>query len=79
MLHTKFRGNRATDSGEEFECFHHIWAWRPSWPCDPDATNELCTPTHIGSTQNLAMIDQMVFIWKIRCWNIDDGQRLDAS
>ena len=36
MLHTKFRGNRSTASGEEafFKGFYHIWAWRPSWSCD---------------------------------------------
>ena len=32
MLHTKFRGNRPTGSGQEkFGGFYHIWAWRPSW------------------------------------------------
>ena len=24
--------------------FFHIWAWRPSWSCDPDATNKLSFP-----------------------------------
>ena len=42
MLHTKFRGNRPAGSEEEdFEGFFHIWAWRPPWSCDPDATNKL--------------------------------------
>ena len=38
MLHTKFRGNRSTASGDEgfFKDFYHIWAWRPSWSCDLD-------------------------------------------
>ena len=28
MLHTKFRGNRSADSGEEdFKGFYHIWAY----------------------------------------------------
>ena len=33
MLHTKFRENRPAGS---LSVFYHIWAWRPSWPCDPD-------------------------------------------
>ena len=46
MLHTKFRGNRSTGSGEEdfLKGFYHIWAWRPFWSCDPDAANELSFP-----------------------------------
>ena len=24
--------------------FYHIWAWRPSWSCDPDAANKLSFP-----------------------------------
>ena len=35
MLHTKFRENRLARSGEDF-CIYHIWAWWPSWSCDPD-------------------------------------------
>ena len=32
MLH-----QRTSGSGEEyFKGFYHIWAWRPSWSCDPD-------------------------------------------
>ena len=43
MLHTKFRENRPAGSGEEFfeGFFYHIWAWRPSLSCDPDASNKL--------------------------------------
>ena len=40
MLHTKFRGNRSTDSGEDLS----IKTWRPSWSCDPDAMNKLLYP-----------------------------------
>ena len=41
MLHTKFYENRPADSGEEdfLKGFYHIWAWRPSWSCDPDHVN----------------------------------------
>ena len=24
--------------------FYHIWGWRPSWSCDPDAANKLSFP-----------------------------------
>ena len=57
MLHTKFRENRPSGSGEEdFEGFYHIWAWRPSWSCDPDAANKLSFPL----PKNLALIGQEV-------------------
>ena len=38
MLHTKFRENWPAGFGED------IWAWRPSWSCDPDATNKISFP-----------------------------------
>ena len=41
MLHTKFRGNPSTGSGEDFKGFYHIWAWGQSRSCDPDAVNKL--------------------------------------
>ena len=45
MLHTKFRENRPAGSGEDFlKGFDHIWAWRPSWSCDPDAANKISFP-----------------------------------
>ena len=46
MLHTKFCENRPAGSGEEaiLKGFYHIWAWRPSWSCDPDAANKILFP-----------------------------------
>ena len=46
MLHIKYRENRPAGSGEEvfLNGFYHIWAWRPSWSCDPDAANKLSFP-----------------------------------
>ena len=45
MLHTKFHENRPAGSGEGFlKGFDHIWAWRPSWLCDPDAVNKISFP-----------------------------------
>ena len=41
MLHTKFRGNQSTGSGEEdFEWFYHIWTWWPSLSCDQHHVNK---------------------------------------
>ena len=41
MIHTKFCGNRLASFGvEDFKGFYHIWAWRPSWLCEPDAANK---------------------------------------
>ena len=46
MLHTKFRKNWPGGSREEdfFKGFYHIWAWRPSWSCDPDAAIKILFP-----------------------------------
>ena len=56
MLHAKVRGNRTIGSGEDFKGFYHIWAWRPSWSCDPDAANKLSSPLTKGLHINLALI-----------------------
>ena len=42
MLHSKFRGNRPAGS---LSGFYHMWAWRPSWSCDPDFVI-FRSPTH---------------------------------
>ena len=44
MLHTKFRGNRPPVLDKILKGFYHIWAWRPSWSCDPDVANKLSFP-----------------------------------
>ena len=44
MLHTKFHENQPVGSGEDFEGFYHIWAWRPSWSCDKDNVNTFSFP-----------------------------------
>ena len=46
MLHTKFRENLPAGSGKEvfLKGFYHIWVWRPSWSCDPDAANKISFP-----------------------------------
>ena len=45
MIHTKFGENQPIGSGEDFfKGFYHIWAWRPSWSCYPDAANKISFP-----------------------------------
>ena len=61
MLHTKFRGNRSTGSGRFLRGFYHIWAWLPSWSCDPDAANKISFPLPKEAPQNLALIDHAVW------------------
>ena len=37
MLYTKFQSHRPHGSEEgDFEGFYHIWAWTPSWSCNPE-------------------------------------------
>ena len=39
--------------------FYYIWAWRPSWSCDPDAMNKLSYPLPKEAPhKNLALIGQ---------------------
>ena len=55
MLHTKFRGNPSTGSGEEdfMKSFYHICAWRSSWLCDPDVVNKLSFPLPKEAPHNI--------------------------
>ena len=42
MLHTKFlKIGLPVHENEILNGFYHIWAWRPSWSCDPDAANKI--------------------------------------
>ena len=78
MLHTKFHGNRLLVPRRRFlKGFYRIWAWRPSWSCDPDAPNKLSFPLHKdGSTYNLALIGPAVSEKKMseHCERRTDGR-----
>ena len=80
MLHTKFRENQpALLEKKILKGFCHIWAWRPSWSCNPDATNNL---SQGGATLNLALIGQSVLEKKIfeHCGRgRDDDGRTDSG
>ena len=77
MLHTKFHENRSTGSGEEdfLKVYNHIWAWRSSGSCEPDAANKLSfpLPKFIGSTHNLALI--CLAVSEKTCEMVDDRRR----
>ena len=82
MLHTKFRGNRPAGSWEEdfWRVFYHIWAWRPSWSCDPDAANKLSFPLPKEAPHK-------IWLWlakrfqrrrSLKLFTTDDGRRTDG-
>ena len=79
MLHTKFRGNPPAGSGEEdFEVFYHIWAWRPSWSCDPDAANKISLPLPKEAPHKIWLRSAKRFLRR-RCLSIvDDANDDDA-
>ena len=58
--------------------FYHIWAWRPSWSCDPDAANKLSfplpkeAPHKFGFDQASGFGEKMFEI-------VYDGRRTDAG
>ena len=63
MLHTKFREKSARRFWRRrfLKGFYHIWAWRPSWSCDPDAANKLSFPLPKEPPhKNLVLIGQAV-------------------
>ena len=66
MLHTKFRGNRSTGSGEDFLRIFTIYG---------HATNKLPFPTHGGSTKYLALTGQAV--WEMFEIVDEDGRTPD--
>ena len=47
MLHTKFHVSVHWFWIRFLKGFYHIWVWRPSWSCDPDAANKLSFPLSI--------------------------------
>ena len=50
--------------------FYHIWAWRPSWSCDPDATNKLSFPLPNEAPHKMVSEEKMFEI-------VDDGRTTD--
>ena len=81
MLHTKFRGNRPAGSGEKIlSVFYHIWAWRPSWSCDPDFAIKLSFPLPMDAPHKIWLSSAKRFQRRrcLKLWTTDDG-RTDAG
>ena len=57
MLHTKFRVNRPAGSGEEdfLVVFTIVWAWRPSWSCDPNFAITLSFPLPMDAPHKISL------------------------
>ena len=51
-----------------FKGFYHIWAWRPYWSCDPDATNKILflLPKEAPHKIWLAHNEQNDGVWLLR-------------
>ena len=82
MLHTKFCGNQSKSFGEDFwRVFYHMWAWLPSWSCDPDAANKISFPSYPRMLHiDLALICPAVSEKEMfkHCGQTD-GRRTDAG
>ena len=46
--------------------FDHIWAWRPSWSCDPDAANKISFPLPKEAPHKIWLWSAQRF-WRRRC------------
>ena len=64
-----------------FEGFYHIWAWRPSWSCDPDAANKISFPLPKEAPHKIWLLSAQRFRRR-RCLKLftttDDGQTTDG-
>ena len=58
-----------------FEGFYHIWAWWPSWSCDPDAANKLSFP-HPTEAPHEFWLRLAQWFWR-RSLKMVDVQRTD--
>ena len=57
--------------------FCHIWAWRPSWSCDPNAANKISFPLPKEAPHKIWLRSAEWFLRR-RCLSIvddDDGRR----
>ena len=51
--------------------FYHIWVWRPSWSCDPDAANKFSFPFPKEAPHQIWLQSGKRF--QRRCFNIVDN------
>ena len=52
--------------------FYRIWAWRPSWSCDPDAPNKLSFPRSMEAPHEIWLRLAQRF-WRRRSLKMVDG------
>ena len=57
--------------------FYHIWAWRPSWSCDPDPANKLLFPHPIEAPCEIWLWLAQRF-WRRSCLKSVDGRMTDG-
>ena len=64
-----------------FEGVYHLWAWWPSWSCDPDAANKISLPLPKEAPHKIWL--WLVKQFRRRSLSIvnddDDGHRTDAG
>ena len=65
MLHTK-----PLSWEKIFEEFYHIWVWRQSWSCDPNASNILAFPHTIEAHWKFGFDWPCLIIVNYRHWNM---------
>ena len=60
--------------------FYHIWAWRPSWSCDPDAANKLSFPLPIKAPHKIWLRSGKRFRRRrcLKLWTTYDDGRTDG-
>ena len=80
VLHTKPQGHWPFGSGEEdfLKGFYHLWAWGPSWSCDPDPANKLLFPHPTEASYEIRLWYAQRF-WRKRSLKMvdDDGWTTD--
>ena len=54
--------------------FYHIWAYRPSWSCDPDAPNKLSFPRLMEAPHEIWLRLAQRF-WRRRSLKMVDGRQ----
>ena len=64
---------------ERFEGFYHIWAWTPSWSCDPEHLNKYSSQHPWRPNMKFGFKRPCVFLgkefWKCWIWvTLDKGQ-----
>ena len=73
VLHTKPQSHWPFGS-EDFWRVYYIWAWRPSWSCDPEPENKLSFPHPTKAPYEIlpsGFGEEDLWKW----WTTDDGRR----